>query len=369
MPLGMHERLQKQKELNQMKKKLLVVAMLATGMTTAYAADSVTIYGLVDLGLTYYSSTPTSSGGKDSLLRMDSGISQGSRIGFKGTEDLGNGMSAFFTLETGFNPDDGSLGQGGLLFGRQSFVGLGDKTLGSISAGRQYDFMSNLGAQYAMGALSPAGSVAWGLHADAAHASALNDHTFAGDRTNNSLKYSSANLGGFTFGAMYGLGEVAGNNTAGRTISAYGEYDNGPFSAGLAYTDIKNALGTDSTRMYGVGATYQLGAWKPFTMITQVKNTSTSAKATTYEFGTVFALSGFWDLSAAYQYQGRNQGVDNAQAIIATVDYKMSKRTDLYVATVYDRDKGYNAYPVFGGGIQSATGNQTALRLGMRHRF
>ena len=104
-------------------------------------------------------------------------------------------------------------------------------------------------------------------------------------------------------------------------------------------------------------------------MITQVKNTGTGAKATTYELGTVYALTPLWDLAAAYQFQKRNQGVGNAQALVATVDYKISKRTDLYVGAVYDRDKGYNAYPVFGGGIQSSTGNQSALRLGMRHRF
>ncbi|WP_034300567.1 porin [Herbaspirillum sp. RV1423] len=351
-----------------MKKKLLAAAMLAAGAGMAHA-DTVTVYGLIDLGLTYYSSAPKTGGGKASLLRMDSGIAQGSRLGFKGTEDLGGGLSAFFTLETGFNADDGSLGQGGAIYGRQSFVGLSDKKLGSVSLGRQYDFMANLGGQYAMGALSPAGSMGWGLHADAAHGGALNNHIYAGDRTNNSLKYSSANMGGFTIGAMYGFGEVAGNNTAGRTISAYTGYDNGPFSTGLAYTDIKNAAGTDSTRMYGIGATYQLGAWKPFGVITQVKNTQTSAKASTYELGTVYALTALWDLSAAYQFQSRNQGVGNAQALIAMADYKISKRTDLYVGAVYDRDKGYNAYPVFGGGIQSATGNQTALRVGMRHRF
>lgn len=352
-----------------MKKKLLTAAMLAAGSGMAHAADSVTVYGLVDLGLTYYSSAPTSSGGKASLLRMDSGIAQGSRLGFKGAEDLGGGMSAFFTLETGFNADDGSLGQGGLFFGRQSFVGLSDKNLGSISLGRQYDFMANLGGQYAMGALSPAGSLGWGLHADAAHSGALDDHIYGGDRTNNSLKYNSANMGGFTIGAMYGFGEVAGNNTASRTVSAYSGYDNGPFSTGVAYTDVKNAAGTASTRMYGLGASYQVGPWKPFGVITQVKNTATSAKATTYELGTVYALTTLWDLSAAYQFQNRNRGVRSAQALIAMADYKISKRTDLYAGVVYDRDKGYNAYPVFGGGIQSATGNQTAVRLGIRHRF
>nr|WP_198982640.1 porin [Herbaspirillum sp. ASV7] len=352
-----------------MKKTLLAAALFAAGTTVAHAQSTVSIYGLIDLGLTYYSNALKTGGGGASLLRMDSGIAQGSRIGFKGTEDLGGGLNAFFTLETGFGADDGSLGQGGLIFGRQSFVGIGSRDWGSVSVGRQYDFMANLGGQYAMGALSPAGSFAWGLHADAAHAAALNDHIYAGDRTNNSLKYTSAKMGGFSFGAMYGFGEVAGNNTAGRTLSATGQYDSGAFSSALAYTDIKDAVGASSTRMYGLGATYQLGAFKPFGVITQVKNTATSAKATTYELGTVYALTALWDLSAAYQFQNRNQGVGNAQAFIAMADYKISKRTDLYVGAVYDRDKGYNAYPVFGGGIQSSTGNQSAVRMGIRHRF
>lgn len=352
-----------------MKKKLLVAATLAACTGMAHAQSSVTIYGLMDIGLTYYSNAPKTGGGKAALLRMDSGIAQGSRIGFKGTEDLGGGLSAFFTLETGFGADDGSLGQGGLIFGRQSFVGLSGKEWGSVALGRQYDFMANLGGQYAMGALSPAGSFAWGLHADAAHGAALNNHIYAGDRTNNSIKYSSAKMAGFSFGVMYGMGEVAGNTNAGRTISATGQYDSGAFSSALSYTDIKDSTGAYSTRMYGLGATYQLGAFKPFGVATSVKNTSTNAKANTFELGTVYALSAQLDLSAAYQYQSRNQGVGNAQAVIAMVDYKLSKRTDVYVGAVYDRDKGYNAYPVYGGGAQAATGNQTAIRTGIRHRF
>ena len=351
-----------------MKWQLLVAAMLAAGVGVAHAEGSVTLYGIIDLGLTSYSNTATKSGGAASLVRMDSGIAQGSRIGFKGNEDLGSGKYAFFTLENGFNADDGSFGQGGLLFGRQSFVGIGDQTLGSVSLGRQYDFMANL-SQFAMGALSPAGSLAWGLHADAAHNLALDDHIYAGDRTNNSLKYTSAKIDGFSFGAMYGFGEVAGNTSASATTSAYASYDQGPFSSGFGYTNIKNSSGTDSTRMYGLGASYQLAAWKPFAVVTQVKDINTGAKQSTFETGSIYALSALWDLSADYQFQKRAQGVGNAQAVIAMADYKISKRTDLYLGIVYDRDKGYDAYPVFGGGVQSTSGEQTAIRIGMRHRF
>lgn len=351
-----------------MKLKLLVVATLFLGINVVHAADSVAIYGLIDLGLTNYSNATTSSGGKASLLRMDSGIAQGTRIGFKGNEDLGGGTSAFFTLETGFNADDGSLGQGGLLFGRQSFVGLNSGELGSVSLGRQYDFMLSLG-QYSIGALAPAGAFAWALHADAAHTTAMDDHIWGGDRTNNSIKYNSAKLGGLTVGAMYGFGEVAGSSTASRTVSAATQYDNGGFSTALAYTDIKNSTGVSSSRMFGLGASWLWNAWKPFGVITQVKNTATSSKYTTYEFGTIYALTAMWDLSAAYQIQNRNLGVAGATAFITMADYKISMRTDLYTGLTYNRDKGAKAYAVYAGGVQSGTGLQTAVRIGIRHRF
>jgi hypothetical protein len=79
------------------------------------------VYGLIDLGLTYYSSTLAQT---KSLIRMDSGIAQSSRLGFRGNEDLGGGNAAFFTLETGFSADTGVLGQGGAIFGRQALVGI-----------------------------------------------------------------------------------------------------------------------------------------------------------------------------------------------------------------------------------------------------
>ncbi|MGC7990915.1 porin, partial [Salmonella enterica] len=85
------------------------------------------------------------------------------------------------------------------------------------------------------------------------------------------------------------------NNNAGRTVSALGQYDAGAFSGALAYTDIKSSSGASATRIYGGGARYQIGAFTPFGVITQVKNTDTNAKATTYELGTVYALTPLWD--------------------------------------------------------------------------
>lgn len=350
-------------------KKIVAATMLATASCAVCAADAVTIYGLIDLGITSYSSARTTTGSEARVTRMDSGIAQSSRLGFRGTEDLGGGISSFFTLETGYNPDDGSLGQGGTLFGRQAYLGLRDQKLGVVSLGRQYDFMANLGAAYAAGAQTAAGAMGWGVHADAAHNLALNNHIFAGDRTNNSIKYETENMGGARFGVMYGLGEVAGNINAGRTWSGLASYDRGPFSTAAAVVDIKNAAGSDSTRIYGAGASYQLEKLKPFGILTEVKNTGNGAKATTLELGAVYAFMPAWEFGGGLQYQRRNQGIGSARAVVAALDYKFSKRTDVYLSATYDRDRGYRAFPVFGGGVQSNDGVQSAIRVGIRHRF
>src|SRR5437773_7693011 len=101
-------------------KKVVFIASLLSGIAgMAQAQTNVTIYGVIDLGMDY----TNNSLGK-SQVQMESGYAQGSRLGFKGNEDLGGGLSAVFQLENGFAADTGKLGQGGLLFGRQAFVGL-----------------------------------------------------------------------------------------------------------------------------------------------------------------------------------------------------------------------------------------------------
>src|SRR5438034_827122 len=108
-----------------MKKNLVAVSVLGLCAATAQAQSSVTIYGLVDTGITYTNkvlNTTTSQSG--SKFSVHPGAMQGSRLGFRGVEDLGGGMKALFVLENGFAVDTGTMLQGGLLFGRKSVVGL-----------------------------------------------------------------------------------------------------------------------------------------------------------------------------------------------------------------------------------------------------
>src|ERR1700760_1804815 len=83
-----------------MKKSLLALAVLAVASGAAFAQSSVTLYGKVDLGLVMDSGNAAGHS-----IRIDSGVTGGSRIGFKGVEDLGGGMKAAFQLETGFCAD------------------------------------------------------------------------------------------------------------------------------------------------------------------------------------------------------------------------------------------------------------------------
>ena len=332
----------------------------------AFAQSSVSIYGLIDLGVTHYSSAKSSGA---SLTRVDSGQAQGSRWGVRGTEDLGSGLNTIFVLESGFNADDGSLGQGGLIFGRQAYVGLQRKGVGTLTIGRQYDFMAGFGAQYAMGAQSAAGSFAWGLHADAANGTLLNNHLYAGDRTNNSVKFESEKYQGFSAGALYGFGEVAGDSKAGRTVSLRADYTGSRLGTGASFVETWDAAGQASKRIGAVGFIYKFDSARTFGSLSSATDVPNALKAKTYEIGVGALVTSSLDLSVAYQFQDRNHGIGNAKALVAVADYLLSKRSDVYFAFVRGLDDGYNAYPVFGGGVQAAGGQQSAFRVGFRHRF
>lgn len=347
-------------------------ALLCLGLATAPAAqasDAMAVYGLIDLGVSWFSSTPLAAGGEQSMLRVDSGIAQSSRLGFRGSEDLGGGSSMFFTLETGFAADTGALGQGGLLFGRQALVGVRNERFGTLSVGRQYDFMSNLGVGYALGTNSAAGSFAWGLHADAANGAVLNNHVYVGDRTNNSVRYQTPTVGGFSGGVMLGLGESAAGFAAGRTVSGMASYVDGRFSAGTAFVTIRSASGADSTRIAGLGSSYAFDGLKVWGLATRVEASARGTRANTFEIGATRRLAPGIDLSGAVQYQARTPQVGDARALVAVLGYRLSQRSDVYLSGVVARDEGYAAYPVFGGGVQSADGAQSAVRVGLRHRF
>ena len=216
-----------------MKKKILTAALLGVLASTAHAQSSVTLYGLIDVGITYTNSQLTSSGGH-SNVQLTSGAVDGSRWGLRGAEDLGGGLKAIFTLENGFNVNNGTFGQGGREFGRQAFVGLSSNDYGTVTLGRQYASMVDY-----VGPLALTGTQYGGTHfAHPFDNDNLNNNSFS---INNSVKYQSANYAGFRFGGLYGFSNDAGAFANNRAYSVGASYEWGPFNFAAGYLHLNNS--------------------------------------------------------------------------------------------------------------------------------
>ncbi|AON56652.1 porin [Herbaspirillum seropedicae] len=387
-----------------MKKSLLALAVLGAFAGAAQAQSSVTIYGIVDTGIAYSSKVGyTDANGNaatGSKFGINSGVIQGSRIGFKGVEDLGGGLSAVFNLETGFTSDDGGL-QGSdavtssNLFRRKSVVGLSGG-FGTVLLGRQTDFADTISAYTAVADFG-------GVVANSG--SSLN--RLQGTRTNNSVSYTTANLSGFTGNLIYGFGEQAGKTSAGQAYGIGGKYDNGPLGLGINYyqskagstpsdtslipaagaTNANTALGVagnTALKSLNVVASYQFGPARVYANYSRVKQdlkgTPTVATATlgnaqkvdTYEIGTAYSLSPSLKLLAAVDHSRATfTGVDGKgklTQISLGADYSLSKRTDLY-AFVSNMRATDIQNPGVTGGATGSDASQTAVITGIRHKF
>ena len=207
-----------------MKKSLLALAALGAFAGAAHAQSSVTLYGIIDAGFNYQQQQQWQA-----PVQLSSGVLQGCRWGLRGTEDLGGGLKALFVLENGFDVNNGKLGQGGAMFGRQAYVGLSSQ-FGTVTLGRQYDSVVDYVGPLEVGDQ-------WGGYF-AAHPGDL-DNLNNSYRTNNTVKYTSANYGGLTFGGTYSFGGMAGNYRN-QIFSAGAGYNNGPLVLGVGYLNVKH---------------------------------------------------------------------------------------------------------------------------------
>ncbi len=242
-------------------KQVAAGAVVAAAANAANAQSSVSVYGIVNIGAVYTKSdtAPTRWG-------IDPGGWWASRLGFRGTEDLGNGVSAIFQLENGFNPDTGMMGQGGRLFGRHSWVGVkGD--FGTVRLGRAwtptYCLLTDVIDPFE-DALSGAAGGFLGR----------NIFTAIDIRMQNSIFYAKT-IGGFKADLAYTLGETAGNASANRQVSTAFTYGAGPLKAVFGYHDVKDANGAGSSKLTLVGGTYDLGVAKVHFGLDQQKTDAT----------------------------------------------------------------------------------------------
>jgi len=209
----------------------------------AQSTSSVTMYGIIDTFV-------QGARAEGSLSRVQSGGLSGSRLGFRGTDDLGSGLYGIYTLEAGINTDDGSSAQGGTLFGRQVFVGLKSDAFGQFTLGRQYSSIYTATSDYSAFSNTIAGpstAVIGGFaggYEPVRGASATATPPAAGAtgnggpaRVNNSVRYESPSFAGLRAGALYGFGEVAGATSAQRLVDLFVRYAAGPVDAIVSHVN------------------------------------------------------------------------------------------------------------------------------------
>lgn len=335
-----------------MKKSLITLVVLGGISSAVSAQTSVAIYGVVDLGI-----VQESGGAAGSVTKLTSGIANGSRLGFKGVEDLGGGLSANFTLENGFDASTGAMGQGGLLFGRQAFVGLSG-SLGSVKLGRQYTPVDDL-----VGAVDPFYNGFAGRMQNVFQAGYVS-------RANNDVMIATPVIGGFSANLAYGFGEVAGDTAAGRYLGASAGYAEGPLLVRLAWQSSNNAAATGSARNTMLGATYNFGSAKLHAAYARSKTDAAGTVSVDANDGMLGVSVPFGASTLLASYVRRNDRLavnKDADQIGIGYTYDMSKRTSFYAAYARISNKNGAAY-VVGNATEAGSGDK-AFNLGIRHRF
>jgi predicted porin len=402
-------------------KKLTLVAGAALALVSnlALAQSTVTIYGIVDGGISNVSGLK--NGNSTAVV---SGIMDGSRFGFKGAEDLGGGYKAIFTLENRFEVDTGSVSNrpasgtqlpdrvssaealglssgfasavtqinAGIsskvgvnvdnnLFDRQAFVGL-VTPVGAFTLGRQYTPAYLVGATF--DASQTQSSLAAGQVGSLPAAFDI--------RLSNTIQYG-IQTNGVTAALMYGAGEVAGSNSAKRFYGAMAIYKGNGYSAGIGYNTRNNELGQKSLTNSIVGATFDVGPGTLYGQFATVKDNNPTDLSSIANPTLLAAYNNGFKQDAnlmhvgykltsgvntwvvAYsKYDDKKTANSDTSSYGATYSYALSKRTSLNAVLVRFDNKGQGqsapGQAGFLGGVTAAAGvGSTNVALGINHKF
>lgn len=344
----------------------LAIAVCAVGLACATSASaqssSVVIYGLFDAAVRHVNNADAS---RASLTTMEDGIFTGSRLGFRGREDLGNGLTALFTMEAGFDPSSGASLQGSpagdygqiatpsRLFGREVHLGLRSAHWG-VTAGRQYTLAHTMTARF-----QPQGNP------NNPALSIFSSHHVA--RQDNVLRVD-ARLGDVELSAARTFGEATAAEANG-TWAIGASYSAGDLWAGAYAQQMKNLADTETRKIVGLGASYKLlpaltlyGGAMRRSHETSLQDNKVYTLALSYELTPALSLS----VAHLADDQGGSAALDGSRKVsYVTASYRFSRRTDVYAVVDRNSVKGGYARPAFMG----ALGTQDGVTVGLRHRF
>lgn len=353
-----------------MQKKIIALAIAGLASTAAFAQTNVTIYGIADASI-----TGTTTLGDDAaatgqtVYKVNSGTLSTSRIGFKGVEDLGNGLKALFVLEYGLAIDSNApIGTSSTTTAsaRQQFVGL-TGGFGTVVAGHLQttglDFTvagSALGGSSSLGAANVVENGSGGLMASAqTHLIS----SLAGGRHSNAVAYISPSFGGVTVAYNHARVTESANTTD--TSDTHGDllsasYANGPITAGAIYTRVTAPGGINNNiSEWGLRGGYDFG-------VVKLQGTYQRAKQQAVSADSKYVLSVSAPIGAKVAVIGEyahvsvksTVGADNVNAATLAATYALSKRTTAYAGIVGKRVQG------------TTIGNDTnTYAVGLRHSF
>lgn len=371
------------------------VQLAVLGCSCTAFAQSPTIYGVIDVGVEYINNVattqvPTPSGAPTVLSRVPTNANSApSRIGVKGSNDIGDGMSVVYTAELGMDPGNGNLNQGGRVFGRQVYAGI-NGPYGTVSIGRQYTmtFWSGLDADILGGGIYGAGSL---------------DSYLPNARSDNSVVWMYRSEG-VTLGANYSFGRdvatatppnPAATNCAGESTDAaacrqwsmLGKYDTKTW--GLAFSlDRMTGNGTNVTfgNLNGgmadtrtvVNGWGKLGDLKIGGGVISRNNDATAAalqgaKSNVWHIGLAKPVSAKWTIAAQYlilQYEANDAYNASLTAVRGT--YALGKGADVFIQAGNINNNSASTVSVSGGAPLSsptAGGSQQAYNVGFRYTF
>lgn len=330
-----------------MKKTLIALTVLGAVAGFAQAQSTVTVYGKVDLGITKLSGD-TAAEAKTTTMQAN----HGSRLGFKGTEDLGGGMSALFQVENRFTADDGK--QSGVLFNGPVFVGLAGN-FGTVKLGRNWSTIDSASSS----AIDPFEGDGIG---------GLNEFTRA--RVNNSITYYAPAMSGLEIQVQYILGEkpagavAAGTDNDGYAVAA--TYNNGPIYLGASY-GVEDNL--NKKNIWALTGSYAFGLAKVLLGYDQVDTKiAGAAKIKNFVIGATYPI-GSGLIKAAYGQT--KDGFDNfsisgfggssyekIQKMSIGYQHDLSKRTSLYADVAHTK--------LTNPGVSNA---ENGVGVGITHNF
>lgn len=356
-----------------MKKSLIALAVLAAS-GAAMAQSSVTLFGIVDATYAY------GSGSTSNKSQLTNSGYNSSRLGFRGVEDLGGGMSASFWLEAGLNNDNGTGGNtsvdnqsvnasnGGLTFNRRSTVSL-NGGFGEVRLGRDYTPQF-----WNLTVFDPFGTNGVGTTQTLVGAAGLQPNKLGTTgtlvRASNSIGYFlPGNLGGFYGQAQYYMGENnsnLANKKDGNGLSLRAGYANGPINAAIAFAETKYLTG--NIKQVNLGGQYDLGVAKIMAHYNQDK-ISGGADGKGFLIGGLVPV-GAGEIRLAYStYKIDTVGADpRTNKIALGYVHNLSKRTALYATYAHVSNKN-GASTALNGSVTAAGDNSNGYDFGIRHSF